>query len=284
MSGNSSFIAYLNGEFLPLENAFLHVSDLAIQRGYGIFDFFKVQQGQPLFLPDYLNRFYASAMLMGLPVPVSEEELTSIIQALLQKNGQTEAGIKMILTGGYSENGYDPATPNFLITQHALTLPSEAQIATGIKVITHEYVRELAAAKTINYIVGIKLIQQVRAQNADDVLYHQAGVVSEFPRSNIFMVTEENTLVTPELNVLQGITRKNVLELAQGHYKTEVRPITLQELATAKEAFMTSTTKRLLPIVQVDNQIIGIGKPGTVTLSLLKKLVGLEEKYIASAK
>jgi branched-chain amino acid aminotransferase len=284
MAGNSSSFAYLNGGFLPLEKAFLHVSDLAVQRGYGIFDFFKVQQGQPLFLPDYLNRFYASALLMGLPVPMPEEELTAIILELLQKNGQSEAGIKMILTGGYSENGYDPAKPNFLITQHALTMPSEAQVATGIKVITHEYVRELAAAKTINYIVGIKLIQQVKAHGADDVLYHQAGVVSEFPRSNFFIVTNDNTLVTPELNVLQGITRKNVLELAQGHYKTEVRPVTLQDIATAKEAFMTSTTKRLLPIVKIDEQVIGTGEPGPVTLGLLRKLLELEERSIAAAR
>ncbi len=272
--------AYLHDEILPLDSAYLHVSDLAIQRGYGIFDFFKTHQGQPLFLNDYLTRFYASALLMGLEVPLSEEELTSVLTRLIQMNGLTDSGVKMILTGGYSENGYNPGPPNLIILEQPLTLPSEAQLATGIKVITHEYVRELAAAKTINYSMGIRLIQQVKAKAADDVLYHQQGVVSEFPRSNFFLVTKDNILRTPAQEILKGVTRKNVLELAAKKYKVEEGTVTLEDIARAKEAFMTSTTKRVLPIVAVDGQPIGDGKPGAVSLDLLQDLIQLEEAQL----
>ncbi|MGV3540400.1 MAG: aminotransferase class IV [Rufibacter sp.] len=280
MSSNHKLYAYLRDEFLPLDSAYLHVSDLAIQRGYGIFDFFKVQHGQPLFLDDYLNRFYSSALLMGLPVPYSEEELKEFLFKLIQMNGLPDAGVKMILTGGYSENGYDPGEPNLLLFQQPLTMPSEAQVATGIKVITHEYVRELAVAKTINYIVGIKLIQQVKAKGAHDVLYHHQGMVTEFPRSNFFLVTQDNTLVTPAREVLKGVTRKNVLELAGKKYNVQETDVTLQDIAQAKEAFMTSTTKRILPIVEVDGQPVGDGKPGAVTLDLLQDLIELENKQL----
>ncbi|RNI29157.1 aminotransferase class IV [Rufibacter latericius] len=277
MSSDHRLYAYLHEEFLPLDSAYLHISDLAIQRGYGIFDFFKTHRGLPLFLDDYLNRFYASALFMDLEVPISEEELRETITRLIQMNGLSASGVKMILTGGYSENGYNPGPPNLIITEQPLTLPTEAQLATGIKIITHEYVRELAAAKTINYSMGIRLIQQVKAKEADDVLYHQHGVVSEFPRSNFFIVREDNTLVTPAHEILRGVTRKNVLELAARKYKVEEGTVTLDDIARAKEAFMTSTTKRILPIVSVDGKPVGTGKPGEVSLDLLQDLIELEE-------
>ncbi|RNI27195.1 amino acid aminotransferase [Rufibacter immobilis] len=270
--------AYLHGEFVPLENAYLHVSDLSIQRGYGIFDFFKVQEEAPLFLEHYISRFFQSAQLMGLPVPLSEEQLKATLAELLQKNKLPNSGVKMILTGGYSANGYDPAAPNLLITQQALTLPTQEQVARGIKIITHEYVRELPLAKTINYSMGIRLLQEVKARQADDVLYHHGGVVTEFPRSNFFLLTQDNVLVTPAQEVLLGVTRRNVLELARQQYQVQERTVTLEDIAQAREAFMTSTTKRVLPIVEVDGKPVNDGKPGPVTLQLLEQLLELEQK------
>ncbi len=274
--------AYLNEEFLPLESTYLHVSDLAIQRGYGIFDFFKTQNGHPLFLDDYLDRFFNSAQLMNLEVPLSAGDLKAAITRLIQMNGLGDSGVKMILTGGYSENGYNPGPPNLIMIEQPLTLPSEAQQAAGIKIITHEYVRELAEAKTINYTMGIRLIQKVKAQGADDVLYHQNGVVSEFPRSNFFIVRADNTLVTPTKEILKGITRKNVLELATRKYKVEEGTVTLEDIAQAKEAFMTSTTKRILPIVAVDGKPVGDRKPGEMSLKLLRDLIQLEEAQVGA--
>ncbi|WP_207434727.1 aminotransferase class IV [Sabulibacter ruber] len=272
--------AYLIDDFLPLESAFLHISDLSIQRGYGVFDFFKVRENQPLFLDQYLNRFYGSALMMDLPVPLSEERMKSVLEQLIQMNNLPESGIKMILTGGYSPNGYELAEPNLIITQQELTLPSPEQIETGIRIITHEYVRELPRAKTINYSMGIRLMQQVKAQKADDVLYHKDGIVTEFPRSNFFLVTQDEVVVTPAKDILHGITRSNVLHLAGKHYKAEERDVTLQDIAQAKEAFMTSTTKRILPIVEVNGEPVGTGKPGPVTLHLLQELLALEETQL----
>ncbi|WP_210489383.1 aminotransferase class IV [Rufibacter aurantiacus] len=282
MSSDHRLYAYLNEEFLPLESTYLHVSDLAIQRGYGIFDFFKTQNGHPLFLDDYLDRFFNSAQLMNLEVPLSAGDLKAAITRLIQMNGLGDSGVKMILTGGYSENGYNPGPPNLIMIEQPLTLPSEAQQAAGIKIITHEYVRELAEAKTINYTMGIRLIQKVKAQGADDVLYHQNGVVSEFPRSNFFIVRADNTLVTPTKEILKGITRKNVLELATRKYKVEEGTVTLEDIAQAKEAFMTSTTKRILPIVAVDGKPVGDRKPGEMSLKLLRDLIQLEEAQVGA--
>lgn len=276
--------AYIHNEIIPAEKAFLHVADLSIQRGFGIFDYFKIQDGHPFFLNDYLNRFYHSAEIMRLIVPHPPEELTAIIYSLIERNNISESGIKIILTGGYSEDGYKPATPNLLLTQHFLTLPGEDLLTKGVKIITHDYVRDLPAAKTINYSMGIWLIDKIKEQKAYDVLYHQNNIVSEFPRCNFFVVKKDNTVVTPVDNVLHGITRKNIVRLAGSRYKVETGIITLQDLYSAKEAFLTSTTKRIVPIVQVDNTLIGDGKPGAITLSLLRDLIALETDDIRRGK
>ena len=275
--------AFVNNQIVPFSEAYLHISDLAIQRGYGIFDFFKVKDGHPFFLDNYLDRFYQSAEQMKLTVPLTPDPLKAIIRELIDKNDLAESGVKMILTGGYSPDGYQPGPPNLLITQQPFSLPTQAQYNTGISIITQEYVRELPTAKTINYTMGIRLIQKIKDSKADDVLYYQNGVVSEFPRCNFFIVRQDDTVVTPAENVLLGVTRKNVLELAAERYKVEEGPVTLADIYNAKEAFLTSTTKRVLPIVKIDDKIIGTGKPGKVTLSLLADLIKQEEKEMVLA-
>lgn len=277
MQSNPNF-AYVRGQVLPLEQATLHISDLSIQRGYGVFDYFRVFHGKPVFLDDYLERFHASAEAMNLEVPVPDSALREAIDELIRRNNLPLSGMKMILTGGYSENGYDPAEASLIIQQQPLILPGPEMLEQGIKVITHEYVREVPRAKTINYTMGIRLIGEIRRRGASDVLYQLNGVVSEFPRCNLFIVKEDNTVVTPADNVLLGVTRKNVLALAGKKYKAAEGTVTLEDVYGAKEVFLTSTTKRIVPIVQVDEQVIGTGKPGEVTRSLLQDLVQLEEE------
>jgi branched-chain amino acid aminotransferase len=162
--------AFVNSEIVPLEKAFLHVSDLSIQRGYGIFDFFKISEQHAYFLNDYLDRFYQSASILRLPVPLEREKLIDTIYALIEKNNVRESGMKMILTGGYSPDGYQPHHPNLIITQQALSLPQQDQLDTGVSIITNEYVREIPGVKTINYTMGIWLAEKVKNYNAYDVL------------------------------------------------------------------------------------------------------------------
>lgn len=270
-------VAFINGEYISSDKAFLHVSDLAIQRGYGVFDFLKVVNGHPFFLPDYLDRFFHSASIMRLEIPYSRNELTKIVFSLIERNSAPNSGIKIILTGGYSPDGYVPAKPNLIITQHELVLPAKEVVETGVSIITHEYVRDLPEAKSINYTVGIWLIEKLKSANAYDVLYHSQGNVSEFPRSNFFIVRSDNTIVTPAENVLKGITRKNVLRLAEKYFRAEESAVSLEDIGRAKEAFITSTTKRILPVTKLNGEPIGSGKPGEVSMALLQKLVELEQ-------
>jgi D-alanine transaminase/branched-chain amino acid aminotransferase len=280
MASTKPLFAFIHNQFLPLNQAFLHISDLAVQRGFGVFDFFRLRQGQPLFLSDYLDRFYLSADMMGLAVPLQREALTDTIMTLIRKNDLPDAGVKMILTGGYSADGYLPGEPNLMITQQPVSLPDAAKIDKGIKIITHEYVRELPRCKTINYTMGLRLISEIREAGAEDVLYCHQGVVSEFPRCNFFIVKTDGTVVTPAAEVLRGITRQKVLHLARQRGQAIEGVVTLADIFQAREAFLTSTTKRIMPVVAINGQPIGQGQPGDVTLALLRDLVALEEQSL----
>jgi D-alanine transaminase/branched-chain amino acid aminotransferase len=158
-----------------------------------------------------------------------------------------------------------------------LTIPPQEQLLKGIRIITHEYVRDVPGVKTINYTTGIWLLDRLRNENAADVLYHKNGGVSEFPRSNFFIVRHDNTVVTAADLVLKGVTRRNVLSLAAKRYPTIEGTITLEDVYSAKEAFLTSTTKRIVPVIEMDNKPIGDGRAGEVTKQLLDDLVTLEE-------
>lgn len=270
---NSLFVL-INNDLLAWEDARLHIADLSFQRGYGIFDFFKVVNGRPVFLEDHLDRFYYSAEAMRLtPVP-ERKALAEQLGRLMAANQLPESGIRLTLTGGFSPDGYTPVTPNLVITQQPLQLAREVS-STGIAVITHAHQRQLPHIKSIDYLMAVWLQPVVKSSAAQDVLYHNHGFITECPRSNIFIVNQAGELVTPGKHVLHGITRKKVLELAEGMLPIVEREIHLEELMQAREAFITSTTKHILPVCSVDGMAIGDGQPGPVAQALGNALLNL---------
>lgn len=268
--------AYINGVYLEEEQAVLKVHDLAIQRGYAAFDYFRTVNHRALFLDDYLDRFLQSAASLHLRPEISREELKEIILVLLEKNQVSESGIRLIFTGGYSPDAYTPVAPNLIITQQALQLPTAETFSMGIKVIDYEYQRDLPHIKSTNYLMGIWLQEEMRRQGAADVIYHRQGMVTEFPRANLFMVSADGRLVTPARHILQGITRMKILQMAKMKYPVEIRDVSLTELQTASEIFMTSTTKRILPVSQLNRLRIGTGRAGPVASWLNNQFIQLE--------
>lgn len=261
----------VNNEILPTENASLRVNDLALQRGYGIFDFFKTLNNKPLFLDDHLDRFYQSASILQLPVNYTRDVLKDRLQQLMAHNNIPNAGIRITLTGGYSTDGYSPGTPNLIITQQPLP-DNRALQATGIHLATYPHQRQLPAAKSIDYLMAVWLQPFVKQQQAQDVLYHYNNIVTECPRSNFFIITANDTIITPGHNILKGVIRKQVLALAAARFPVQEKEITLHDIYQAKEAFITSTTKNILPVVKIDGQVISNGTPGAITTLLANDL------------
>ncbi len=274
----------VNGQIVPAADAVLKVNDLATLRGYGVFDFFLVRRGLPMYVDDYVARFQRSASLLYLELPVSTEELKDNIQSLIAANGLENAAIQLVLTGGYAADGYTPTQPNLLILERPMPVYQEEVFTQGVKVLLHQHQRELPEAKTINYLTGIRLAGNMKQEGAMEILYHDGQSVREGVRSNFFIVTKEDTVVTPKDKLLQGITRKNTIVLAQKHFKVEERDVSPQELLAAKEVFITSTTKGAIPVVQIDSHRIADGKPGRMTLELAKLLQAHDEAYLEKAK
>lgn len=269
--------AILNGELVEYKDAVLHVSDLAFQRGFGIFDFFKVVNEKPIFLEEHLTRFINSAEGMELPVRYSIEELKSLIIDLLIKNEMPNSGVKITLTGGYSKDAFSLAEPNLVVTQSSFAVSQNAQ-EKGIKVISVNHQRQLSGIKTIDYLMAIKMLPQMKEQGAQDILYYNNQWVTECPRANFFIVTKSGEILTPHKDILPGISRQKILELSGEEFKIRACDISLEDVYQAEEAFISSTTKNILPVVVIDEHSFGDGTPGPITRSLSQRYDELIEK------
>lgn len=260
----------VNGSMLLADDATLRITDLSIQRGYGIFDFLKTIGGEPVFLEDHLDRFYSSAEQMRLPVNYSRSELNKLIYNLIRKNDIAESGLRITLTGGYSPDAFNISEEsNMIITQQELQINRDPE--KSISLITYEYQRQFATAKTLDYLKAIWLQPELKEKGADDILYHHDGFLRECPRANFFLISQNDEILTPSNNLLKGVTRKHILKVAQKNFKAAERELTLDDLMNAKEAFISSTTKNILAVTRIDDRTLGDGKPGEITRALSKE-------------
>ena len=263
------FHLYFNGEISPLDSTIFKSNDLAILRGYGMFDYFRTYNGIPFRWDDYWQRFENSAKLLKLKLPLDQEATAKILADLFALSGEKEVAFRFVLTGGYSADSVSVVEPNLLIRTEALPQDNPAGRLKGIKVLPYEYVRDLPEIKSTNYVHMVLMADEMKRQEAADLLFYKDGEISELTRSNIFLF-RENTLITSNQNILNGITRRVVMELAESYFKIEERPVTYDELMEADEVFTTSTTKWVMPVVQIGHHQVGNGVAGKQTLFLQK--------------
>jgi len=274
---------FVNSKIVRSDQPAILVSDVGWLRGYGVFDFMRTYNGQIFRFGDNWTRFTNSAKHLGLKIPLSQKETEKIIYQLIKKNGLKEAGIRLALSGGPAiDDGLiqpDPAKPTFaILIEDTHGLPAKLY-QTGTKLITFNYQRPVPEAKNFNYLWAIKLAPAKKKAGAVEILYTAEGKVLECATSNFFLI-KGNKLITAKDDVLLGITRKTVIELAKKYLpklKVEERVVKFSELKTADEAFITAANKKVLPIVQVDNFKVKNGKIGPMTQELMR-LFNIETK------
>ena len=275
---------YIDGEFVDPAAAMIPASDLALLRGYGIFDFLRTYGGKPFQLGAHLRRLIRSAALLELECPWDIEELDEIVMETLHRNNYAEAGIRIVVTGGDSPNGFMPQGQSRLLV---MVTPLQEMAAhyyeRGAAVATVEMGRYLPEAKSINYIPGItaQKIAQRRNPDAIEAIYRVDGKVVEGTRSNTF-IYQDGRWITPDDGVLLGVTRAEVIKLLQRDEKLELRDITLDEYYGAEEVILTSSTKEIVPIVMVDDVTIGRGRPGKNTQELIQNWREMTARYAAT--
>lgn len=266
-------LCYLNGAIVPLAKAKVGVLDLGLLRGFGIYEGITAFGGEPFHFEDHWERFERSAKPLGLVIPRGKGEVLGAMRALIRHNARGKrANIRMVLTGGEALGGLEHVRGRetlFVTAEVFVSLPA-ALYERGGHLIAHDHQRFMAETKTIGYITAVTLQEKRKAAGAVEILYTSGDRVLECATSNIFTV-KDGVVATPDTDILKGITRAVVVELARGTYPVEERTVLIDELFDADEVFMTSSFKDIVPIASVDARVIGEGKPGPVTRDLMER-------------
>ena len=224
-----------------------------------------------------------SAAGICLALPWSIAELAELVEATLARNNFANASVRIIVTGGPAVDFMTPGeNPSLLILVTPLVNYAPHLYTSGATLATTVAVRERPAVKSLAYIGAIMAMKEAAQQGAVEALYRtKDGFVTECTRSNFF-VFEGDTLITPQDDVLDGITRRVVLDLAKEQFDVQLRPLPYADLAAVDETFITSSTKEVLPVVEIDGVTIGGGVPGRRTRELMTRFTAYARSFAGS--
>lgn len=260
----------LNGQLVAAEQAMVAANDRGFTLGDGVFETIKAVAGRPLRLDAHWARLCEGARLLRLPLPLDRAGLAAAIDQVLAANGLTEGTLRLTVSRGPGQRGLlppDPCTPTVLLTTAPLPPalgPARLVVATSVRRNQHS---PLARCKALSYLDNVLARLEAEERGADDaVLLNSDGRVAETTIANLFAVLADGTLATPPVaeGALPGV-RRGELVATLGAVE---RPLAVQDLAGAREAFLTNALS-IRPVASVDGGIIGDGAPGPLTRRLL---------------
>ncbi len=283
-------IVFLDGEYVYKENAKVSIFDHGLLYGDGVFEGMRSYNNLCFRLEEHLDRLWESAHTLMLEIPYTKKQLQDIVIKTLQKNKLKDAYIRLVVTRGSGDLGLDPRKckkPTIFVITDKIVLYPDTLYKEGIEIITVPTVRNHPEAvnpsiKSLNYLNNILAkIEATTAGYLDAIMLNHQGYVSECTGANIFIVKDGQLLTPPShMGALKGITRQAILDNARdAGLPNEERALTRHDLFNADECFLTGTAAELMPVVKIDNRIIGLGKPGKITSKLttaFKKLTKVE--------
>jgi D-alanine transaminase len=264
-------ICYLDGQYLPLEQARVSPMDRGFLFGDGGYEVIPVYSRRPFRLEEHIVRLGHTLAAIGLPDPHSAAEWAAIVREIVARNDWQDQSVYLQVTRGTDDkrNHAFPAEvrPTVFLMSDALVTPPAAQLESGVAAVSAADFRWLRCdLKTIALLANCLLRQQAVAQGCAETILFRDGFLTEGAASNIFIVRDGVMLTPPKSHLmLPGITYDVVLELAQRHgLAHEVREILEDEVRAADEIWMTSSTKEVLAITTLDGRPVGSGRPGPV--------------------
>jgi branched-chain amino acid aminotransferase len=274
---------YINGKFYDKQDAKISVFDHGLLYGDGVFEGIRSYNRLVFKLKEHVDRLFESAKSIMLTVPLSKEELIKAIVTTLRENKLSDAYIRLVVTRGEGDLGLDPRKCHgrsaVIIIADKIVLYPEKFYKEGLRIITVPTVRNLPEAlnpqiKSLNYLNNI--LAKIEATNAgcdEAIMLDSLGYVAECTGDNIFIVKNKHLYTPPQcMGTLRGITRDTVIEIChKSKIPVHEHVITRHEVYISDECFLTGTAAELIPVVTVDGRIIGTGKPGKLTLSMMKK-------------
>lgn len=272
----SEQIVYLNGAYLPIDQAQVSVLDRGFIFGDGVYEVIPAYGGHPLRLKHHLQRLQDSLDAIRLENPHSNDEWETIITSLIEKNQGDDQYIYLQVTRGVAKRDHSFPDGNqqtvFVMSSPLLPVNSEL-LKTGVAAITLDDIRwRFCSIKTTALLANVLLRQQAVEQDAAEAILVRDGEVTEGAASNLFIVLNGVIITPPKSNLLlPGITRDLVVELAHHHnLPCEERSISADELKQAEEVWVTSSTKEILPVTTLDGKPVANGQPGEVWQQMIR--------------
>lgn len=263
---------YVNGSFVPEEEATVSVFDRGFLFADGVYEVTAVLDGKILEYEGHMERLERSLAKLDMDMPMSRDEFLDVHRELVEKNGLKEGAIYLQVTRGAADRdfAYPKNTPQTLVMfTQAKSLTGEKR---GIKVISSPDIRwEMRDVKTVQLLAASMTKMKAKAQGKDDAWMVEDGFVTEGTSNNAYIVTRDGKIVTRHLSesILHGITRASVLKLAaELGMEVEERPFTIAEAQAASEAFVTAATTFVCPVVEIDGVALSEGVPGPVAKRL----------------
>lgn len=271
-----SNIIYLDGQFVPKEEAKISVYDHGLLYGDGIFEGLRVYNGRIFKLEEHVDRLYESAKSILLNIPMTRQEMIDAHVETVRRNGFRDVYIRSIVTRGVGSLGIDPRScpkASVIIIVDKISLYPAELYQKGIDVVTVPTRRTAIDAltprvKSLNYLGNVMAkMEVVRAGAFGGIMLNNDGYVTEGTADNIFVI-KKGVLYTPptHVGILQGITRDTIMEIAaQTGYTVKEQVMTRHDLYIADEIFFTGSGAEVIPVINVDGRVIGDGKPGKIT-------------------
>lgn len=280
---------YINGKFFPKEKAFISVFDHGFLYGDGVFEGIRAYNGRIFQLDPHIDRLYFSAQIITLKIPMGKKEMREAIIATVRKNKLRDSYIRVVVSRGEGDLGLDPKKcnhPNVIIIASTIELYDQTYYEKGLSVVTVPTRRNIPEAldpkiKSLNYLNNILAkIETNLAGVPEGIMLNREGYVAEATGDNIFIVREDELFTpAPYSGILVGITRNVAIQLAREENLTVHETLlTLYDLYTAEECFLTGTAAEIVPVVRIDGRKIGKGKPGTITRRLMARFRELTQK------
>ena len=275
----------VNGRIADQDHAVVSVFDHGFLYGEGVYETLRTYSGQPFLFDRHMRRLRRSAGMLALRIPLDDRAMAVRLRETMRAGGLEgpgkEAYLRILVTRGVGELTYDPAAcpePSVVVIAKPFVAPPDAVFANGVKVALVPVVRNHPDAlnpliKSNNLLNNALAMQEaLRRGGFEGVMLNYRGELAECTQSNLFIVKDGAALTPPiDAGLLPGITREFLFEVGPAA-GIPVREAVLRDadLFGADEAFLTSTTRELVPIVQVDDRTIGSGRPGPITQKLLE--------------
>ncbi|SEL41635.1 D-amino acid aminotransferase [Nitrosovibrio tenuis] len=272
---------YLNGNFMPIEEARIPVLDRGFIFGDGVYEVIPVYSRKPFRLIEHLQRLQHSLDGIRLQNPHSDDEWRSLLEQVVAENENDDQSLYLHVTRGVAKRDHafpKGVAPTVFIMSNPLLTPPRELLATGAAAITANDNRWLRCdIKAISLLPNVLLRQMAIDAGAMETVLLREGFMTEGAASNIFVVRNDILLAPPKNHLmLPGITYDVVLELADAYQiPYEVREISEYEVRTAQEILLTSSTKEIMPITRLDGKPVGDGKPG----AMFEQLYRLYQDY-----